>query len=445
MALSMRGVEAIEILDSRGRPTLAVTLTLSDGAIARAGVPSGASTGSREAVELRDGDPGRYGGKGVLKAVASVNGEIADAICGRSFSDLADLDRSLIDLDGTDNKTRLGANAIVGVSIAAARAIAAAKGIPLWRALNPSGVTPRLPVPHFNVVNGGVHAPNNLDFQEFMIAPLGAPNIAEAVRAGAEVYSAIRTLLELKGMTTGLGDEGGFAPQIDRPEEVLAILVDAIETAGYRPGREGVAIALDPASSEFYSDGSYHVAGESLSSDGMIERYAEIVERYPVWLIEDGLAESDWDGWERLTVRLGEKIELVGDDILCTNPAIITEAIARKIGNASLIKVNQIGTVTETLEAMRICREAGWSQFVSHRSGETEDTFIADLAVGSGCGHLKSGAPARGERVAKYNRLIEIETAESMPYGLAESSRQGNMVVATDVPNHTGSSGIPLR
>ncbi len=419
MAVSVSGVEAIEILDSRGRPTLAVTLTLSDGTIARAGVPSGASTGSREAVELRDGDPARYGGKGVLKAVASVNGEIREAICGRSFSGVAELDRSLIDLDGSENKSRLGANATVGVSIAAARAMAAAAGIPLWRALNPSGVSPRLPVPHFNVVNGGVHAPNNLDFQEFMIAPIGAPNMAEAVRAGAEVYSAIRALLESKGMATGLGDEGGFAPQIDRPEEVLAILVEAIETAGYRPGRDGVAIALDPASSEFYADGSYRVAGESLSSDDMIERYADIVGRYPVWLIEDGLAESDWDGWERLTVRLGEEIELVGDDLLCTNPAIIREAIARKAGNASLIKVNQIGTVTETLEAMRVCREAGWAQFVSHRSGETEDSFIADLAVGSGCGHLKSGAPARGERVSKYNRLIEIDAAESMPYGLA--------------------------
>ena len=419
MAVSVSGVEAIEILDSRGRPTLAVTLTLGDGTVARAGVPSGASTGSREAVELRDGDETRYGGRGVLKAVASVNGEIADAICSRSFSDLAELDRSLIDLDGSENKSRLGANAIVGVSIAAARAMAATSGLPLWRALNPSGVTPRLPVPHFNVVNGGVHAPNNLDFQEFMIAPLGAPNMAEAVRAGAEVYSAIRTLLESKGMATGLGDEGGFAPQVDRPEEVLAVLVAAIEAAGYRPGRDGVAIALDPASSEFYTDGSYRVAGESLSSDDMIERYAEIVEHYPVWLIEDGLAESDWDGWERLTVRLGDEIELVGDDLLCTNPAIISEAIARKAGNASLIKVNQIGTVTETLEAMRVCREGGWSQFVSHRSGETEDTFIADLAVGSGCGHLKSGAPARGERVAKYNRLIEIEELESLPYGLA--------------------------
>jgi enolase len=269
-------------------------------------------------------------------------------------------------------------------------------------------------------VNGGVHAPNNLDFQEFMVVPLGAPSMAEALRAGAEVYATLRGLLTARGFATGLGDEGGFAPEIDRPEEVLELLVHAIEEAGYKPGREGVAIALDPASSEFYRDGVYRVAGESLSSDDMINRYADIVERYPVWLIEDGLAESDWDGWERLTARLGAKVELVGDDILCTNPAIITQAIIRKVGNASLIKVNQIGTVTETLEAMRLCREAGWAQLVSHRSGETEDTFIADLAVGSGCGQIKSGAPARGERVVKYNRLVEIEDAEVLPYGLAK-------------------------
>jgi len=421
MTMTPTGVKAVEILDSRSRPTLAVTITLDDGTTARAGVPSGASTGSREAVERRDGDPSRYAGKGVLGAVGAVNGEIAEAICGRTFTDQAELDRVLIDLDGTENKARLGANAIVGVSMAAARVIATAAGLPLWRTLNPSGVTPRLPVPHFNVVNGGVHAPNELDFQEFMVAPLGAPTMAEAVRAGAEVYAALRDLLASRGLATGLGDEGGFAPEIDQPEEVLDVLVQAIDRAGYRAGRDGVAIALDPASSEFYRDGVYRVAGESLSSDDMIDRYAEIVERYPVWLLEDGLAESDWDGWERLTTRLGAKVELVGDDILCTNPVIITEAITRKVGNASLIKVNQIGTVTETLEAIRICREAGWAQFVSHRSGETEDTFIADLAVGSGCGQIKSGAPARGERVAKYNRLMEIESAVALAYGIARN------------------------
>jgi enolase 1/2/3 len=416
--LTIDELSAVEILDSRAHPTLAVTVTLPGGATARAGVPSGASTGSREARELRDGDGSRFGGLGVRQAVGHVNGEIAAALRGRAFADLAQLDAALIELDGTPDKARLGANAIVGVSMAAARAIAVAGQRPLWRSLAPAGVTPRLPVPHFNVVNGGAHAPNRLDFQEFMLAPLGAPTVAEAVRAGAEVYAALRARLAARRLSTGLGDEGGFAPEIESPEEVLGLLVAAIEDAGYRPGRDGVAIALDPAASEFYSGGAYHVAGERLSSSEMIERYAEMAERFPVWSIEDGLAETDWDGWERLAARLGGTIQLVGDDVLVTNPAIIREAIGRKIANAALIKPNQVGTVTETLEAMRICREAGWAQMVSHRSGETEDTFIADLAVGTGCGQIKSGAPARGERTAKYNRLIEIESVERLPYGL---------------------------
>ena len=368
---------------------------------------------------LRDGDPARYGGKGVLGAVGAVNAEIADAISGRTFADLAELDGTLIRLDGTQNKGRLGANAIVGVSMAAARAIAASAGVPLWRSLNPSGVTPRLPVPHFNVLNGGVHTPNKLDFQEFMVAPLGAPSMAEAVRAGAEVYTALRKLLVGKGFATGLGDEGGFAPEIDEPEEVLGLIVQAINQTGYRPGRDGVAIALDPAASEFFRDGSYHVAGRTLSSEDMIDRYEAIIGDFPVWSLEDGLAEGDWDGWIRLTERLGERIQIVGDDLLVTNPVIIAEAIRRRAANSALIKVNQIGSVTETLAAMAVCRQAGWTQMVSHRSGETEDTFIADMVVGSGCGQLKTGAPARGERVAKYNRLIEIEAAERLPYGLA--------------------------
>ncbi|GAA3339787.1 phosphopyruvate hydratase [Amorphoplanes nipponensis] len=418
MTLTITGVRAVEVLDSRGRPTLAVTLSLPDGSSVHAGVPSGASTGSREAVELRDGDPARYAGKGVLRAAGNVNGELADLLCGREFPDLAAVDRAMIEADGTDTKARLGANAIVGVSMAAARAFAAAAGVPLWRYLTPEGVTPRLPVPHFNVVNGGAHAPNRLDFQEFMIAPVGAPSLAEAVRAGAEVYAALRRRLADKGFATGLGDEGGFAPEIDAPEDVLTALVDAITDAGYTPGRDGVAIALDPAASEFYRDGGYHVAGERLSSDDMIARYEAIIERYPVWSIEDGLAEGDWDGWIRLTERLGQRLQIVGDDLLVTNPAIVTEAIARRAGNAALIKVNQIGTITETLETMRLCRDAGWAQMVSHRSGETEDTFIADLATGTGCGQLKTGAPARGERVAKYNRLIEIEAGDRMAYGL---------------------------
>jgi enolase len=418
MGLEVAAVRAVEILDSRSRPTLAVTITLADGTTARAGVPSGASTGSREAVELRDGDPARYGGSGVLRAVGNVNGEIGEALVGRTFTDLAELDRRLIELDGTDSKARLGANAIVGVSMAAARAFAGVARQPLWRYLTPTGVTARLPVPHFNVVNGGVHAPNSLDFQEFMIAPIGAPSFAEAVRAGAEIYAALRRRLHDAGHATGLGDEGGFAPDITSPEDVLAELVAAITAAGYTPGRRGVAIALDPAASEFYRDGRYHVAAEALTTNDLISRYEEMTTRYPIWSIEDGLAESDWDGWTQLNQRIGDRIQLVGDDILVTNPTIVVEAIERKIANSALIKLNQIGTVTETLHTMAICRQAGWTQMISHRSGETEDSFIADLATGSGCGQLKSGAPARGERTAKYNRLIEIEAANPMPYGL---------------------------
>jgi enolase len=421
MSMQIRSIRAVEVLDSRGRPTLAVTVGLDDGTVARAGVPSGASTGSGEAAELRDGDQGRYGGNGVLGAAGNVNGPIADRLTGRTVANLADLaevDAALRDLDGTANKSRLGANAIVGVSMACARAVAASDGTPLWRTLTPPGVTPRLPVPHFNVVNGGAHAPNSLDFQEFMLAPLGAPTFAEAVRAGAEVYAQLKARLHADGFGTGLGDEGGFAPDITRPEHVLRRLVDAITHAGYAPGRSGVAIALDPAASEFYRNGTYHVGDQSLDTAGMVELYAGIVEEFPVCSIEDGLAEDDWDGWVMLTERLGEQVQLVGDDIFVTNPAIITEAVARHVGNAALIKVNQIGTVTETLDALAVCRDAGYAAMVSHRSGETEDTFIADLTVGSGCGQLKSGAPARGERVAKYNRLLEIAAAApDVPYG----------------------------
>jgi enolase len=413
-------LSALEILDSRGRPTLAVTVRLADGTTAGARVPSGASTGSREAVERRDGDKDRYDGRGVLGAVAAVNTDIARLLRGRSWSSLAEADRALIDLDGTANKSRLGANATVGASMALARALATSAGMPLWRWLAPDGVAPRLPVPHFNVLNGGVHAASSLDFQEFMVAPLGAPSMAEAVRAGAEVYSALRGKLSDRKLSTGLGDEGGFAPEIDEPEEVLQLLVQAIGDAGYNAGPEGVSIALDPAASEFRQpDGRYRVAGELLASNDLIERHARIVAEFPVHLIEDGLGEDDDDGWITLTARLGKTVELVGDDNFCTNPAIIIKAIGRGIANAALIKLNQIGTVTETLEAMSICREAGYRQFVSHRSGETEDTFIADLAVGTGCGHLKSGAPARGERVAKYNRLLEIAAiSPEIPYGM---------------------------
>ena len=412
-------LSALEILDSRGRPTLAVTVTLADGTRARAGVPSGASTGSREAVELRDGDKARYEGRGVLTAVANVSGEIAGLLRGRAWDSLAEADQAMIALDGTPNKSRLGANATVGTSMALARALAASAKTPLWQWLAPQGVTPSLPVPHFNVLNGGVHAPNDLDFQEFMIAPLGAPSMAEAVRAGAEVYAALRRELANRKLSTGLGDEGGFAPEISEPEEVLRLIVQAIGDAGYTTGAEGVSIALDPAASEFRQpDGHYRVAGELLDSAQLIDRLEAIARQFPVHLIEDGLGEDDDDGWIALTQRLGGRVELVGDDNFCTNPAIIASAIERGIANASLIKLNQIGTVTETLQAMAICRQAGYRQFVSHRSGETEDSFIADLAVGTGCGHLKSGAPARGERTAKYNRLLEIAAPSGLRYGM---------------------------
>lgn len=417
--LTFKSINAFEILDSRGNPTLTTVLRTSDGNSFRASVPSGASTGTREAVELRDGDPRLFGGKGVLQAVANVNGEIAELITSKTWDSLTELDQAMIDLDGTANKGRLGANALLGVSMAAARAFAGSKD--LWKYLTPAGVTPRLPVPNFNVLNGGVHAANDLDFQEFMISPIGAPNFREALRAGAEIYSKLKALLSSRGDATGLGDEGGFAPNIKQPEDVLALLVEAITDAGYTAGREGVAIAMDPASSEFYHDGKYTVAGESLSTTDLITRYEAIIEKYPVWSLEDGLAENDWDGWVTLTQRLGNQVQLVGDDIFVTNPEIISQAIARGIGNAALIKLNQIGTVTETLEAQRLCREHGYAQMISHRSGETPDFFIADLAVGTGTGQIKSGAPARGERIAKYNRLAEIETVHTdLGYGLID-------------------------
>lgn len=417
----IQSVRALEVLDSRARPTLAVTLTLADGTITSAQVPSGASTGEREATELRDGDPKRFGGAGVLTAVGNVDGEIASAVVGKAFESVEDLDATLIDLDATPDKSRLGANAILGVSMAYTRALAAQEGKELVDFLPViAGQTRRMPVPCFNVINGGVHAKNELDFQEFMISPLGAPSMAEAVRAGAEVYAALRKRLVAAGYEVGLGDEGGFAPEIAEPEEALDLLVEAIADAGYAPGREGIALAMDPASSEFRAaDGTYRVNGKALTSADMIERYAAMAERYPLWLLEDGLAQDDWDGWRALTDRLGGRIELVGDDLFCTNPAIIAEGIAKGVANASLIKLNQIGTVSQTYDAMRTCAGAGYAQFMSHRSGETPDAFIADLAVATGCGHLKSGAPARGERVAKYNRLIEIAADRpELPYGL---------------------------
>lgn len=421
MSYEVDHVHALEILDSRGRPTLEVSVRLTSGAHAVAGVPSGASTGTREAVELRDGDPKRFKGAGVTKAVANVNGEINKLLAGRSWKSLEELDGAVIDLDGTETKSRLGANATVGVSMAAARAMALADGKPLYRWLAPDQGNLRLPVPHFNVVNGGAHAQNELEFQEFMLAPLGFSSFAEAVRAGAEVYQTLKSILHKQGHATGLGDEGGFAPNLGTPEEVLDLLVEAITAAGYQAGREGIAIALDPASSEMREgDGAYRYSpGKRLSTDEMIDRYETLTSTYPIWSIEDGLGEDDWEGWEKLTARLGQRIQLVGDDLFVTNPAIIREGIDRKVANSALIKLNQIGTVTETLQAMAVCREAGYTQFTSHRSGETTDTFIADLAVASGCGQIKTGAPARGERVAKYNRLIVIEAeTQGLPYGL---------------------------
>ena len=407
----IQGVIGREILDSRGNPTVEVDVVLDDGASGRAAVPSGASTGRREALELRDGDAKRFAGKGVLTAVANVNGEIARAAAGMPAGDQAALDRRLIELDGTPNKSRLGANAILGVSMAAARAAAASAGLPLYRYL--AGEEPRrLPVPMVNVVNGGAHAPNALDFQEFMLVPAGAPSIREAVRWSAEIFHVLKKLLQDAGHRTAVGDEGGYAPDLRTPEEALALLVQAIERASYRPGHD-VALAMDPAASELYRSQRYEFpkSGQpTLTSAEMIDLYAHLIEAYPVVSVEDGLAEDDWDGWRALTERLGRRVMLVGDDIFVTNPDIIDRGIATGVANATLIKLNQIGTVTETLEAVRRSHAAGYRTVISHRSGETEDTFIADFAVAVGASYIKTGSMARSERVAKYNQLVRIET-----------------------------------
>ncbi len=401
-------VHARQILDSRGNPTVEVDVRLESGAFGRAAIPSGASTGEHEAVELRDGgEP--FGGKGVLRAVEHVDGEIAGAVRGREAGDQEGLDRALIDLDGSATKSRLGANAILGVSLAVARARATELGQPLWRYLGGEQAN-LLPVPMMNVLNGGAHADNPVDFQEFMIAPLGAGSFAQALRMGAETYHELKGTLRARGLATGVGDEGGFAPALHDNEAPLELLVAAIEAAGYRPG-EDIAIALDPAASEFFRDGGYRLAAEDrmLSSAEMVDYWERLVDRYPVVLLEDGMAEDDWDGWARLTERLGDRVQLVGDDIFVTNPAILRRGIDAGIANSILIKLNQIGTLTETLETMAIAREAGYRCFVSHRSGETDDAFIADLVVATGAGQIKTGAPARGERVAKYNQLLRIE------------------------------------
>jgi len=401
-------VTARQILDSRGNPTIEVDVQLASGATGRAAVPSGASTGTREALELRDGD-GPFNGKGVTRAVANVTGEIAGAVRGADGTDQRALDRMLIDLDGTDGKTRLGANAILGVSMAAARAAAAEAGEPLYRWLGGEDATV-LPVPTMNVLNGGVHADNPVDFQEFMVAPVGATSFSQAIVMCAETYQQLKGTLRERGLASGVGDEGGFAPALSSNEAPLELLVSAIEAAGYVPGAD-LAICLDPAASEFFRAGAYELAGErrSLSPEEMVGYWDDVTGRYPVLSLEDGMAEQDWDGWRLLTERLGSRLQLVGDDIFVTNRKILSEGIARGIANSILIKLNQIGTLTETLETIATAREAGYRCVISHRSGETEDTFIADLAVATGVGQIKTGAPARSERVAKYNQLLRIE------------------------------------
>jgi len=403
-------IQAREILDSRGNPTVEVIVTLDDGATGRAAVPSGASTGAHEAVELRDGDPRRYGGKGVQKAVKNVMGEIFEALDGAPAAEQRLIDRTMCELDGTPNKSRLGANAMLGVSLAVARAAADSQGVPLYRYLGGAGVH-RLPVPMFNILNGGKHAQDSTDFQEFMVMPIGAPSYSAGLRMGVEVYHALKALLHDRGAATSVGDEGGFAPSLPGNEDALKVVVEAIERAGYRPGEDAV-VALDPATTELYAGERYVLAkeGRSLTSDEMIAHWSGWVERYPVRSIEDGLAEDDWDGWAKLTSALGDRCQLVGDDLLVTNPARIRRGIIAGAANSVLVKVNQIGTLTETLEAIDTARAAGWTAVISHRSGETEDTFIADLVVATGAGQIKTGAPARGERTAKYNRLLEIES-----------------------------------
>jgi enolase len=401
-------VHAREILDSRGTPTIEVDMRLHDGSFGRAAVPSGASTGTYEAHELRDGDPKRYGGRGVLKAVENVNGEIAKAIHNGSAGDQEGLDRRLIELDGTPNKSRLGANSILGVSLAAAHAAAASRKEPLYVYLGESADL--LPLPMFNVLNGGKHAERSTDFQEFMLAPVGAPRFSEALRAGGEIYQTLKRILHDRGLSTNVGDEGGFAPSLGTNVAAVELLVEAITKAGYKPGDE-VALALDPASSELYADGRYTFAseGRSLTSAEMVDLWADWCRRYPIVSIEDGLAEDDWDGWKLLTQRLGGQVQLVGDDLLVTNLERLNRALKERAANAILVKVNQIGTLSEAIGATEHALANDWGAVVSHRSAETDDTTIADLAVALGTGQIKTGAPARGERVAKYNRLLRIE------------------------------------
>jgi enolase len=395
-----------EILDSRGNPTVEVDVLLTSGAFGRAGVPSGASTGAHEAHELRDQE-GRYSGKGVLKAIESVNGELRDALLGMDADDQGDIDRRMLEVDGTDNKRRLGANAILGVSLATAKAAAEESGLPLFRYLG--GISARvLPVPMMNILNGGEHADNNVDLQEFMVMPFGATSFSEGLRMGTEVFHALKAVCQERGLATSVGDEGGFAPNLASNEEAITLILEATEKTGLQPGQD-IRIAIDAAATEFHSDGGYMMEGERKSADEMIEFYSKLCDAYPIYSIEDGLEEDDWDGWKAMTEALGDRVQLVGDDLFVTNPLRLERGITEGIANAILIKVNQIGTLTETLEAMEMASRAGFKSVVSHRSGETEDTTIADLAVATGAGQIKTGAPCRSDRVAKYNQLLRIE------------------------------------
>jgi enolase len=406
---SIVDIVAREILDSRGNPTVEADVLLESGVSGRAAVPSGASTGTREAIELRDGDKGRYGGKGVLKAVENVNTEICEAIVGLDAVEQSFIDQTLIDLDGTENKSRLGANALLAVSLAVAKAAAEEAGLPLYRYLGGAGRM-QLPVPMMNVINGGAHANNSLDLQEFMIIPVGAESFREAMRCGAEIFQALKKLLDKKGMSTTVGDEGGFAPNLPNNEAALKLIIEAIEASGYTPGSQ-VAIGLDCASSEFFKDGKYDLASEKLklSAKEFTDYLAAWVDKYPIVSIEDGMAEGDWEGWKILTNRLGKKVQIVGDDLFVTNTKILAEGIRQGVANSILIKINQIGTLTETFAAIEMAKRAGYTAVVSHRSGETEDTFIADLAVGANALQIKTGSLSRSDRLAKYNQLLRIE------------------------------------
>jgi enolase len=401
-------VRAREVLDSRGNPTVEADVITADGAIGRAIVPSGASTGSREALELRDGDKARYGGKGVLNACANIRGEIRDAVVGMEVTEQEALDRRMIEHDGTENKERLGANAILGVSMAAAHAAAQEQALPLYQYLGDGNY--RLPVPMMNIINGGEHADNSVDFQEFMILPVGAASMREAVRCGAEVFHALKKVLHGRGLATAVGDEGGFAPDLPSNEAAIEVILEAIEKAGYKAGQD-IYLGMDVASSEFYDGGRYELKGEgrTLDADGMVDLLLDWVGKYPIITIEDGLAEGDWDGWKAMTERLDDKVQLVGDDLFVTNTKILQEGIDKGIANSILIKVNQIGSLTETLEAIRMAHAAGYTAVVSHRSGETEDTTIADLVVAAATGQIKTGSLSRSDRVAKYNQLMRIE------------------------------------